>query len=179
MQGLLGTGGQAPNPTAFTSSPGYQFMMGQGGQAIANQASATGGVNSGNTLKALTNYGQGLANQTYQQYLGNVQNLAGMGQNAAAQTGAFGAATANQVGANTIGAGNALAAGQIGGYNALGNAIGGVGNAGINYLLMSQLYGGGGGGVSPGTQSLYNLYGTAPQGPPQPVYEPTVPASGY
>lgn len=176
LQGLLGTGGQAPNPTAFTSSPGYQFMMNQGTNAVQNSAAARGGVNSGNTLKSLTQYGQGLANQTYQQYLGNIQGLVGMGQNAAAMQGGFAQNFGAQAGANMIGAGNALAAGQVGSANAINAGIGGVGQAGMNYALMDYLRNQQP-SVSPGTQQLYNLYGMAPQGPPPIQYEPTVPAS--
>lgn len=121
-------------------------MMSQGQQTVNNSASSTGGVNSGNTLKALTQYGQGLANQTYQQYLGNVQNLVGMGQNAATQTGTFGAANANQVGANTVAAGADIGAGTVAGGNALNSAIGGVGTNVQLALLLKQLQSGSAGG---------------------------------
>jgi hypothetical protein len=176
LQGLLGTGGQAPNPTAFTSSPGYQFMMNQGQQQVQNAASATGGVNSGKTLKELTNYGQGLASNTYQQYLGNIQNMVGMGQNAAAQTGAFGAANANQVGANTIAAGQDIGAGKVAGSNAINNAIGGVSQNALLYQLLQQQQGGGGfnffgggGGGGGGSTNMPLGYG-APGAGPNPLY---------
>jgi hypothetical protein len=150
-------GGQSANPYAgFFQSPGYQFMFGQGQNAVQNAATNQGGPNSGNTLKALTTFGQGLANQNYQQYLGNYQqylgnyqnyisNLSGVtgaGQNAAANLGGFGQTAATNAGNALIGAGNATAAGQIGSANALTGGINGIGQ---NALLYSLLQGGGGG----------------------------------
>lgn len=53
-------------PFDFHASPGYQFALQQGLGAVTNRASATGGLQGGNTLKALTNYATGAANQDYQ-----------------------------------------------------------------------------------------------------------------
>lgn len=139
------------NPANLDQTPGYQFTLNQGLQGILDSASATGGVGGGNTLKAITNYGQGLASTTYQQQLqnymaqqqqqfGELQNVAGSGQNAAANLGAIGAQTAGQIGSNTIGAGNAAAAGTVGATNAITN---GASNIGSNYLLAQLLQGGG------------------------------------
>lgn len=97
--------------------PGYQFQMSQGVNALQNSASASGMLNSGNLLEGLSQYGQGVASNYYQNYLNNLSGLAGMGTNAA--TGA--ASQANSVGNSIAGAydqnatnvGNAqLAAGQ-------------------------------------------------------------------
>ncbi len=146
------------NPANLAQTPGYQFALQQGEQGVADQASATGGVGGGNTLKALTQYGQGLASTTYQQqfndYLtqqqqqfGNLQTLAGSGQNAAANLGALGAQTGQNIGNNIIGAGNASAAGTVGATNAI---TGGINNLSSNYLLSSLLGGGGSGLFSGG-----------------------------
>lgn len=142
----------------FQNSPGYQFQLQQGENAVLNNASALGGVNSGNTLKALTSYGQGVANQSYQQaynnyvaqqnqQFGQLQTLAGSGQNAAANLGALGTQTANSVGANTVNAGNASAAGQVGAATATSNGINSiVGGLSNNYLLSALLNQGQGAG---------------------------------
>lgn len=63
----------APNFTMadYTQSPGYQFQVQQGQDSVLNNASRLGGVNSGNTLKALTQFGQGAANQDFQQAYNN------------------------------------------------------------------------------------------------------------
>lgn len=66
----------------YQQSPGYQFQLKQGTDAVLNNASALGGVNSGNTLKALTQYGQGLANQDFQQGQTQYNNLYNTGVNA-------------------------------------------------------------------------------------------------
>lgn len=62
------------NPSDLQNTPGYQFQLQQGEQAITDQASATGGVGGGNTLKALINYGQGLAGTEFQNAFANAQN---------------------------------------------------------------------------------------------------------
>lgn len=132
----------------YHQSPGYQFQLNQGNQQLLNTASATGGVNSGNTLKALTQYGQGLANQDYQQAYNNftqrqqqefgmLDTVAGSGQNAAANLGALGNQAAATAGQDIIGAGNANAAGLVGGLNSIS---GGVNNY-LQYQQMQQYLG--------------------------------------
>lgn len=158
--GNTGTGPlNAPFTTAdFQNSPGYQFQLQQGENAVLNNRSALGGVNSGNTLKALTSFGQGVANQDYwnaynayttaqNQKFGQLQTLAGSGQNAAANLGALGAQTGASVGNNIVNAGNASAAGTVGSANAISNGISGLSQ---NYLLASALNSGaaGNGGFS-------------------------------
>lgn len=140
LSSLLGNNG-ANQASMYQESPGYQWQLGQGTQAITNSAAAMGGVNSGNTLKALQSYGQGLANQDFNQWLGNTYNMnmgmANMGQSSAAGTANLGASAANTMGQNTIGAGNAQAAGQVGAANAYGNALGSIGNLAM-YQQMQQ-----------------------------------------
>jgi Chaperone of endosialidase len=133
--------------TQYQASPGYAWQMSQGIDAVQNSASAAGGIGGGNTLKALTTYGQGLANTDYQQALQNYMQqqqqtynmysgLVSGGQNAAANLGGISAQVGGQVGGNIIGAGNALAAGQIGVANAA--------SGGINSLAqLANLYGSG------------------------------------
>jgi hypothetical protein len=80
-------------PTAETikSTPGYQFRMDQGREAIENSAIARGGLLSGNTMKAITDYGQDYASNEYDKELLRDENqfarlmqLLSMGQNSAA-----------------------------------------------------------------------------------------------
>lgn len=63
--------------------PGYQFQMDQGEEAVLNSASARGGVAGGNTLRELTKFGQGLADQSIWKYIAQLTQQAQMGQNAA------------------------------------------------------------------------------------------------
>jgi hypothetical protein len=148
--GGTGTGTlNAPfDASKLAQTPGYQFALGQGQEGLLNASSATGGTRGGNTLKALTSYGQGAASTTYQQqfqdYLQqqlqnyNMQaNLAGIGENAAAYLGNTSATVGSNVGNAIVGAGNATSAGIVG----AGNAASGLGS---NYLLYSMLQNGGG-----------------------------------
>jgi hypothetical protein len=156
--GAAGAGGygslMAPfSASMYQQSPGYAWQMGQGISAVQNSASAGGGIKGGNTLAALTTFGQGLANSDYQQAYQNyiqqqqqryaqLSGVSGQGANAAANLGGFSANVGAQIGSNAIGAGNALAAGTIGQANAYGG--------GLNSLAqLSNLYGSGsmGGGV--------------------------------
>lgn len=50
--------------------PGYQFRMDEGTRAIENSALARGGLNSGNTMKELMEYGQNYATSEYDKELG-------------------------------------------------------------------------------------------------------------
>jgi len=153
----LGTGtgvggtGTAPGVSQFQYNPANdplnQFMLSQGSQAIANQASALGGVNSGKTLQDLSNYGQSTALSSYQTEfnnwntsLNNIYNrLAGVssqGQNAAAgqaniaqNVASLGATSAANQGAATIGAGNAQAAATVAGSNSLTGSLNGIANS--------------------------------------------------
>lgn len=160
LQNYVGVGqGGSFNPNApgvapftaqqFQQSPGYQWQMQQGTNAIMNNASAMGGVNSGNTLKALQTYGQGLANQDYynaanlytnqqQNTLGALQSLTGVGQTAA------GAASGVAIQGGNTRAANAVAQGQISSNLVNGLTIG----SGSNSLqsLYSSLFGNNGSG---------------------------------
>lgn len=156
------------NPANLQNTPGYQFQMSQGLQALLDSATATGGVGGGNTLKAITQYGQGLAGTTFQQQFadytaqqqqqfGELQTLAGSGQNAAAQLGALGNQSASTIGNDITSGAAAKAAGTVGAAKAFSS---GVGSAGSNFLL-AQLLGGAGGGFNAGNggQSATGGYG--------------------
>ena len=62
------------------ASPGYQFQLQQGLNSIQNSAAAGGGALSGATLKAMQQYGTGLAAQDYQNVFNNYMKQQGMGQ---------------------------------------------------------------------------------------------------
>lgn len=184
MLGLDGSGGAGQiDPTKFQGSPGYQYQLLEGMKAITN-SNARGGLG-GNALRELQTTGQGLANQNWNQYLGNasnswqqmlanISNLVAGGQNAASFLGTTGTNVANKVGDNTIGAGNALAGGIMGANNA---TTGGINNAlqslitGLNNPNvqggLKNIFGGGSGGnyysVDPNGQSVApNTWGSQP-----------------
>lgn len=58
------------------ATPGYQFQLNQGVQALTRAKSATGNLMSGGTGTALMDYGQGLASNYYNTYMQNLQSAA-------------------------------------------------------------------------------------------------------
>lgn len=81
-------------PGEFTEDPGYQFRLQQGNDNILANASATGGLASGRTMKALQEYGQDYASNEYTNFINRFyqslapdQFLVSLGQNAAALQG--------------------------------------------------------------------------------------------
>ena len=86
--------------------PSYMFRLDEGRKALENSAAARGGLLSGNTGKALTNYGQQAASQEYQNAYNRyqtttntkrnaLQSLAGIGQTANQQVASAGQNFAN------------------------------------------------------------------------------------
>lgn len=162
----IGQGGTGSiDPRTFQGSPGYQYALQQGTNAVTNSAHGNIG---GNALRALQQTGQGLANQNWNQYLGQAGNawgnlisgvsgIANQGQNAATNLGGFGQNLGAQVGSNIIGGGNALAGGDIGAARALAGGMNG-GLQGIQQLLLDpkfqQLFSGGGGGAGTNTINI-------------------------
>ena len=163
LQGLLNQGFTAPTLAQAEQTPGYEFTLQQGTDAINKNAAANGTLNSGNTGVALENYGQGLASTTYQQvynnalqsYLANLQGLTGgtqIGEGATSTLGYLGGQAVNQNSNINMGgaaeiaqqqnnAAAARASGYLGSANAWTNAFGGIfGGAqnGLNdYALQS------------------------------------------
>jgi len=130
-------GSNTPDYSSFYKSPGYNFAMSEGTRGIERSAAARSGAASGNTLRALTRFKTGLAQQGFGDYYNRVAGMANLGENAAAQTGAFGANKANGVANNYLAAGDASAAGTMGATNSITEGI----NSGLNnYLLYKGGY---------------------------------------
>jgi len=119
--------------------PSMAFRQRLGEQSTARLANVGGGALSGNTLRALNEFGQNLASTEYgnafnrfQTERGNIYNtlanIAGMGQQAV-NTGVQSGQTfaAQQTGLLT-GQAAAQAAGQVGAAGAYGSALGNIGN---------------------------------------------------
>jgi hypothetical protein len=188
LQELLGVGGNTGaqgygslnekfsfNPGDLTQTPGYQFQLQQGQEALDRKAAAGGGFYSGAALKASQGFGQDLASTTFdKEYnrafnafqtdrantLNPLQALAGQGQTAANNVSGIQQNTGNALSNLYTGLGNAQGASAI----AQGNAIGGGISNGLsawqqaNYLSQLQqpaqsTFGmwGAGGGVNPGS----------------------------
>lgn len=84
---LLGVGGDTAAAQAglnnYLNSSGYNFQLGQGTQAINNSAAAKGLLNSGATMKALSDYGQNTASTYFNNYLNQLGALTTAGNSAA------------------------------------------------------------------------------------------------
>jgi hypothetical protein len=129
----------------FQQDPGYGFRLKEGLRALENSAAARGGLLSGNTMRGITRFGQGLASEEFgnafnryqaerQARLGPLQSLVGLGQTSANTIGS----AAGQLGTNlsnlAVGGGNARASGYAGMANALASGIG----QGVNYYQGNQ-----------------------------------------
>lgn len=145
----------------FQADPGYGFRLKEGLRALESSTAARGGLLSGNAMRGITRYGQGLASDEYtnafNRYqaeraarLNPLQSLAGMGQtnaaNLANQAGTYGQNMAQ----NAAAMGNIRASGYVGQANALTGALG----QGLNYYQNQQMMNRffpqqGGGGAAP------------------------------
>lgn len=121
----------------YQQSPGYQWQLDQGVQAAQRSAAARGQLGSGGTLKAITRYASGLADSDYQQYVGQLNTLAGFGQNATAGTVQAGQNAANNISTAYGNMGNA----QASSYANTASSV----NSGINNALSAYLFQQGGG----------------------------------
>lgn len=139
----MGLGDKPQGHGGFQTTPGYDFRMQQGVNALEGSAAASGGLYSGRTMKALQDYGQGTASQEYGNYMNRLSGLAGSGQSAAGQQATAAGNLGQSVGAAYGDIGNAQAAGAIGQANAWS---GGINNALSTYGYMQGMGGAGGGG---------------------------------
>lgn len=123
---LLGVSG---DPGAFQgafdnykNSTGFQTRLKTGSDAITGSAAARGLLNSGSTLKRLTQYGQELGSGEFSNYLGQLGTLSNQGLAAGQTIGSAGSqAGASGAGAISQGYGNAANSNAAGFNDALGN----------------------------------------------------------
>ncbi len=76
--GLNGPEGIARAQASFQAGPGFQFALNKGLDSIARTENAVGMGASGNTLRESQEYGQGLANQEWNNYLQNLRAREGL-----------------------------------------------------------------------------------------------------
>lgn len=135
------------NPEDYID-PGFQFRMDAGTNAINNNAATKGMLQSGDTLRELTQFGQDMGSQEYgnafNRWIGEGQfrqGLTGIGQNAATQGGGLanqGAANISATSANT----NAAAPDQVwgdylSGLGGMATKAGGAGMGGSGGMMNS------------------------------------------
>lgn len=123
---LMGLNGESARNNAFSmyqTDPSYQWQRNQAIDATQGSAAARGGLFSGATLKGISDRTQNIANLDYGNYVNRLAGLASSGQNAAAQTGQFGAGAANGMSNAYTNAGNATAGAYTGAANSFNNAL--------------------------------------------------------
>jgi hypothetical protein len=123
--------------TAFTASPGYDWRRSEGQRDIGNSFAARGGAASGNALRALAEFNQGLASSEFNNWYNQQAGLAGVGQNTAVNLGNLGQNTAGNIGTALTGQGLSRASGIINRYGALGQGL----TDSLNWLQRRRLGG--------------------------------------
>lgn len=144
--GLNGNGAQAAAQANWQNTPGYQFALDQGLKAVNADAAAKGQILSGNNQQAVQQFGTGLANQTYNNYLTNLIGQQQQGVNAAGgvASGQLGVANAQAgksgAAANTQNAGLGMGlSGLFPQANPFASITGG--NGGMNNMLAALFAG--------------------------------------
>ncbi len=95
---VFGLGGDDPDFSEFFNSPDYNFRLESGVKAQDMSAARQGLLLSGQQEKAVNEFGQNLASTEFNNWFSRLNSLMQGGQNAAVQTGNFGANAANVTG---------------------------------------------------------------------------------
>jgi hypothetical protein len=161
-----GQGGQ--NFDVLRNSPDYQFAMQEGMGNIGNSFAAKGGAASGNALRALSEFNQGMASQQIDKFLGRrgVQIDRGIGATNNTQNAATG--YANNATGLFQDRGDARASGILGRAGSTMGAISGVAGAiggGGGWNSPNGGYGSGQGGWGSGVPGIGQWPGTPPFNP--------------
>lgn len=139
----------------FTKTPGYDFRMKSGMDALEASAAARGGLFSGATMRDAIRFGQDFGSNEYSNYLARLAGRADTGMSAAAGQAGAAQTAASGVSNALAGIGNARAAGAIGQGNAL---VGGLQNLATNWNYQRNM--GGQTGMNVGANNVFNpLFG--------------------
>lgn len=108
---LLGLGGDQAGATNalnnYANSAGLNFQLQQGQRAVTGANSVKGLLHSGDTLKRLDQYGQGLGASYFERYLNQLNGVSQQGLGGANALAGVGTNYANAVGANNDSAASA------------------------------------------------------------------------
>jgi len=200
LASLLGTPGQglltpwtqtftAPTEAEAEATPGFQFQLHTGENAMQNSAAGNGSLLTGRTLADLNNFAQGTASTNYQNtfnnalaqyqsayntFLNNQNNtysrlmgVSGEGLQAAGGEGQLISGIGGDIASLMGQKGAAAAQGTIGAANAYGSIIPGIANSIGGMGMLSMLMGGGGfgGGFGGGYGGSGGQFGAGAQGP--------------
>jgi len=200
---MLGTPGQglltpwtqqftAPTAQQAAQTPGYQFQLQQGLNAIQNSAAGQGGLLSGSTLAGMNNYAQGVASTNYQNTFGNaltqyqnayqtflnnqnntysrLMGLTGVGQTAAGQYGQSSAQFGGDIASLYGQIGAAKAGGTLGTTNAITNTLGNLSDMAMLGGFNPSVSGAPMAGVNPSSLSYGGASAGLPMDPNNPGY---------
>lgn len=130
---LLGIGGDPAAAQAgyqnYLNSTGFQGQMQAGQQAVTTSAAARGLLGSGSTAKALTRFGDQLGRESFNNYLGQLGGVAGMGLQAGGQLGQAASYGASDAARYQYGAGMDAAGARRSGWDQLMGGVGGAWDA--------------------------------------------------
>lgn len=129
---FLGLNGVDAEQTAndnFNESPGQAFLRERGERSVTRNAAATGGLQGGNVLKALTKFGIGTAAQNRGEHMDRLRGVARSGDFATANQASIGSNLASSLAGLQVGKGKARATGILGSAGAIRNGIGRVAGA--------------------------------------------------
>jgi len=131
----MGFGERPDGYAGFQASPGFQWLVEQGDEAVQGSVAARQGLNSGAAMDQLQRNRMGLASQEFWgQYMPALQGMAGNAQNAAMGQADVGQRYGNAIAGNIMQAGqmqgqgianraDARSAGTVGMSNAFNNAL--------------------------------------------------------
>lgn len=151
--GINGAEGNQRATAAFTAGPGYQFQLDQGLQALNRRRAAGGSLNSGNADADTLAYSQGLANQTYNNWLGQFANYDSLGLQTAGQQAGIQGGLANLATSDAAQRGQILSDATAAKIGLFSNAMA-AGDAVKNQLTQNRL-----GAVTGGLNFLGNVAG--------------------
>ena len=129
VYGLNGVDAQERAAASFQTYPGYQFRFDQGIDAIDRSSAAKGMLRSGAQLKALNEYGQGVASQEYNRWLSGLGDMAKIGIAGASSNAAANTSANQSINKAYMDYGNAQAGQGIAQMGFLGNLVGSAFNA--------------------------------------------------
>jgi hypothetical protein len=118
----FGPGGSGDIQNTLRNMPGYQFTLDQGNQNLLRNQAATGQLNSGATNIDLQNYGQGMADKNYSNYVNQLMPFLGAAGNDASGIAGVRTGQGNALNSSLMNEGNAYMSGDIGKGRAQGNA---------------------------------------------------------
>lgn len=151
LSNFLGLSGDPAKAQAalqsYLGSTGYQFQFDQGENAVTQNKAVNGSLDSGGTLKALTQYGQNIGSLTTGSYLDRLTNLVNSGNSAISSVSGQGQSYAGAVSNNNNSAADATGNAALSSASNTSSVINNL--AGAYFTSKGKSSYGGGSGASP------------------------------